>query len=119
MSAMGNPPDLIQAVIDWADEKRAELSVAGVSLSQRHDSSGGSWAAWVEGESSQRLGSLTLWQSGELDFQVVRRADDVLVLNELRLVREPEELSNALEVFWLVLVYHDPREPPPGRSNAG
>ena len=106
MKAMGNPPELIRRVIDWAEEKKRELEEAGVSLSQRHDSSGHSWAAWIEAESSQRIGVLTLWESGELDFQVLRRPDDLLVLNEHRLVREPEDLWNALEAFRLALVYH-------------
>jgi hypothetical protein len=110
MSETGAPPELIQRLIAWAEEKTPELSAAGVSLSHRHDSSDSTWAAWIEGESSQRLGSLTLWESGELDMQVLRRADDLLVLNEHRLIREPDDLLNALEAFRLALVYHDVRE---------
>lgn len=110
MSETGSPPQLIRFLIDWAEEKTSELSAAGVSLSHRHDSSDRTWAAWVEGESSQRLGSLTLWESGELDIQVLRRADDLLLLNEHRLISEPDELANALEAFRLVLVYYDARE---------
>ena len=110
MSETGSPPQLIQRLIDWADETRSELSAEGVSVSHRHTSSEGTWAAWIEGEGTQRLGSLTLWESGELDMQVLRRADDLPVLNEHRLIREPDELVNALEAFRLVLVYHDVRK---------
>lgn len=107
---MRTPPQIIKRLIDWAEEKTPELSAVGVTLSHRHDSSDGSWAAWIEGESSQRLGSLTLWESGELDMQVLRRADDLLVLNEHRLVRDAAELLDALAVFRLALIYRDPRE---------
>jgi hypothetical protein len=110
MSETGSPPQLIQRLIDWTEEKGPELRAAGISLSHRRDSSEGTWAAWIEGESTQRLGSLTLWESGELDIQVLRRADDLLVLNEHQLIREPDELVDALEAFRLVLVYHDARE---------
>lgn len=109
MRQAGDPPQFIRDLIEWAEAKAPELSVAGVSLSHREDSSGGTWAAWVDGQSSQRLGSVTLWESGELDIQVLRRADNLLVLNEHRLIREPEELLSALEAFRLILDYQDSR----------
>lgn len=110
MRQAGDPPQLIQRLIEWAEAKTPELSAAGVSLSHRHDSSDRTWAAWIEGESSQRIGSVTLWESGELDIQVLRRADDLLVFNEHRLIRKPDELLSALEAFRLILVYQDSRE---------
>jgi hypothetical protein len=67
-------------------------------------------AVTVEGSTTQRLGYLTLWGSGELDCQVVRRADDLLVLNEHRVVADGAEVLEAAEAFRLVLAYVDPRE---------
>jgi hypothetical protein len=67
-------------------------------------------AASVEGEGRQRLGYATIWESGELDMQVLRRDDETLVLNEHRFVRGQRELFDALEVFAGTVSYIDPRD---------
>jgi hypothetical protein len=65
----------------------------------------------VEIESPQRVGYLSVWSSGELDCQVLR-AGDFLVLNEHRLVQSTGELEAILATFLEVVSYADPREPP-------
>jgi hypothetical protein len=103
-------PNITVALRDWAHAQAAET--AGISIepgfSFREDPTKGS--ATVEGATQQRLGYLTLWASGELDCQVVRRADDLLVLNEHRVVADRAGVLEAAEAFRLVLGYVDPRE---------
>jgi len=66
--------------------------------------------AWVDGEAPQRAGQFLLWETGELDAQVLRRADELLVLNEHRLVGTSAELRDALRSFIDSLACVDPRE---------
>ena len=101
-------PPLIVALADWAREPQTLTPAARPSY--REDGSRGTWSATVDGEAPQRVGYLTVWESGVCDFQVLRRADEFLVLNEHRLLRTTDELLDALAAFRLVLIYHDPRE---------
>lgn len=93
----------VRAQAEEARDRRSDLG-----LTFREDESGG--AATVEGATAQRLGYLTLWTSGQLDCQVVRRADDLLVLNEHRVVSDTAGVLETAEAFRLVLAYVDPRE---------
>lgn len=65
----------------------------------------------VEIESLQRVGYLSVWSSGELDCQVLR-PEQVLVLNEHRFVQSRAELERVLTTFVEVVGYTDPRELP-------
>jgi hypothetical protein len=99
---------VVELLEPWAREHERTFSEAGLTLSHRESEHGGS--ATVEAMGSQRGGYLTLWDSGEMDFQVLRRADDLLVLNEHRLVRTPDEVGTALNAWRLVVTYVDPRD---------
>jgi hypothetical protein len=50
---------------------------------------------------------LTVWPSGETDFQVLRAKDGFVVLNEHRHVHGEAELLAALEPFRMIAVYAD------------
>lgn len=107
---MSEPPNITAALRDWARALSTEPSSAAntLSLSFREDPAEGS--ATVEGSTPQRLGYLTLWASGELECQVVRCADDLLVLNEHRIVSDSASVVEAAEAFRLVLAWVNPRE---------
>lgn len=66
--------------------------------------------AWVDGETPQRVGQFLLWETGELDAQILRRADEVLVLNEHRVIESPAEVREALRTFVEILAYVDLRD---------
>ena len=103
-------PELLDALAEWADERRAGLDQRGIRLAAKDNREYGKWCGTVEIEAPQRVGYLSVWSSGELDCQVVR-AEDFLVLNEHRLVRTRAELESALSTFLEVAAYADPREP--------
>lgn len=69
---------------------RAELSVASRD-SRDYDK----WSATVEIEAAQRDGYLPVWSSGELDTQVLREPE-FLVLNEHRLVESVADLETGV-----------------------
>jgi hypothetical protein len=107
-------PELLDALADWTVHHRPSLEQRGFGLTAKDSREYGKWAGTVEIEASQRVGYLSVWSSGELDCQVFR-AKDFLVLNEHRFVRSRAELESALTTFVEVVGYADPREPPLSR----
>jgi hypothetical protein len=98
--------ELAENVARWAEATRASLASAGITLSHRLSDG----VASIEAEGEQRLGFLTIWPSGELDTQVLRRADEFAVLNDHRRIKSPDELLNALNLFKLAIAYTDQHE---------
>jgi hypothetical protein len=93
-------PPILEAFADWAKGEGLEYT----------ENLGESRAATVSGATSKRIGHFSLWASGECDFQVLRKKDDFLVLNEHRLIPDVAHLLDALATFREVLRYHDPRD---------
>ncbi len=95
---------MIEHVKRWVDEA-ARRTPSYVDLTHQSECHDGSWAARVDAESSQRIGSVSIWDTGELDMQVIRRSDDFLVLNDHRRVNAPGDLTAALETFFETASY--------------
>ena len=51
-----------------------------------------------------------VWETGELDVQVLRLADEVLILNDHRVITEAAELTRAVAAFVWALAYPDKAE---------
>jgi hypothetical protein len=81
----------------------------GLSITARDSRDFGKWSATVEIEATQRDGYLAVWSSGELDTQVLRDPE-FLVLNEHRLVESVAQLGRVWATFIEVVTYADPRE---------
>ncbi len=107
-------PELLDSLARWVGSHRRALEERGFAVTAKDSREHDKWCGTVELEAAQRAGYLSVWSSGELDCQVLRTAD-FLVLNEHRLVQSDAELESVLATFVEVVGYVDPREPPPLR----
>jgi hypothetical protein len=104
-------PELLDALATWVMRRRAGFEERGLQVVAKDERRYDKWCGTVEIQASQRFGYLSVWSSGELDCQVFRPAD-FLVLNEHRLVRSSAELEGVLTAWLEMVSYADPREPP-------
>jgi len=99
-----------EALLEELLQRAAAVSTDGVRLEYGRSQERPKEGAWINGEADQRVGQLLLWDTGELDIQVMRRADETLILNEHRIVNETADLASALASFLWALAYIDHRE---------
>jgi hypothetical protein len=110
-----HPSDRLQAVKDSVrlledlqqavDALKSSASTDRVRLDAGRRDNQAKAAFWIEGETDQRVGQLVLWESGELDMEVIRLDDDTAIVNEHRIVSSGDEVRAALAAFLWALDY--------------
>jgi hypothetical protein len=103
-------PELLDVLAAWVGRQRPRLENRRWTVVAKDERTYDKWCGTVEIEAPQRVGYLSVWSSGEMDCQVLRDLD-FLVLNERRLIRCAPELEHALSTFLEVVGYVDPRDP--------
>jgi hypothetical protein len=103
---------LLDLLAGWAESERDVLNASGYGLTRRSDRQAerDKWCETVEIEGAQRAGYLSLWSSGELDCQVLRKPTEFLVLNEHRVARSESDVTSMITTFRDVVLYADPRD---------
>lgn len=99
---------LLRLLRDWVGRTEPRLSSLGVQLALSSNDEGEKKSCWIEAEGSARLGQLTVWSTGEVDLQVMRRNDSTLVVNEHRTAVGGEDLDLVLRLLEIAVSYADP-----------
>jgi hypothetical protein len=101
-------PDFVGHLVSWRGQVFEEAVSSGTALELgRSDSDRPKRGAWVIAQRGERIAQLTVWSSGEVEFEAGRRRDDVAVQEhyEVTTVEELDDLAAKL----LAQLGHDGR----------
>lgn len=81
MESMGDFAFTVDEIASWLGSKERALETAGVVLAGIHERSGSSKpSVFADCDTNLVIGRITMWVSGETDFEVLRRSDGEGVL---------------------------------------
>jgi hypothetical protein len=101
---MGYPIEL-QAIINWFASKADSLAGTGVTLAETAARSEYVPAARADFDSVSAIGRICFWVTGQVDFEVLDRADGVPLLLRHETVETPDsrQLDEMYGVFIAVM----------------
>jgi hypothetical protein len=76
---MNEYPLDIHAVVSWFGSKQTELRDAGVTLAEIKHNTAHLPSARADFDTGLAIGRISVWVSGEVDFEVLRRSDAAYV----------------------------------------
>jgi hypothetical protein len=77
---MNNYPIDVDQIISWFRAKAALLKETGITLADIHANTANVPSARADFDTNSKIGRISFWATGEVDFEVLRRSDGEFAL---------------------------------------